>query len=684
MMWIFVRPQYREAIINERTTIVSQLQEYSLKRTDQIIRNWLNSVNYMAEEIARSPSETENIVTKTINLTPGLMRIRISEQGADQAFDVRRSLYDDIDFTNIPYDWYPSRIDPKIIVSWSRDPQQSTHFFVTERVIQIGESIFQVNMFFDATSITSEMINIPLGGIYVANVVSGDGKNIVPTQPFEFPAFLVGDASYSDQSEIELNGRDWFVMTSRFETTPFWHVIAVEDSFILQPVYDLIAFSLITGGGILLILFTFSWYVSVRVNKPVEQIIKDVEYMSELNFDHQIQPLALPEFNLMQETLENIRITLNRYQKINVEKIILEEWKNRYMMTYSEDLIAILDESKKFSFINNNFYDFLEDLGIDPKEATLDTVMNHSKINTSKFEQNTHYPDPYTIKINRCELAFYLSNEKSDYYDFQYVSIVDKDDVEQAALIILHDKTEDRLNDIKRNDMINIIVHELKNPITGVMGLSKIMLENDAIDKEEQKVLLNEINLSGERMNGLVNRFLDIQRLESGRVSIDTENVDMAKIVQNVCSVTHPLLSEKNLKTNVVKEGNNFTIKANSDLVFDAIQNLLSNAIKYGDPNRIIEIALQDVNKQLKVSITDYGYGISLEDQKKVFDKFFRVKSNIKSAREKGTGLGLAYVREIMNKHNGEIELESNESIGTRFTLVFPKGSPQAKVNNEA
>jgi|TARA_R100000963_G_C4645059_1_gene109185 signal transduction histidine kinase len=684
MIWTFVRPQYREAIINERTTIVSQLQEYSLKRTDQVIRNWLNSVNYMAEEIVRAPSETESIVTKTINLTPGLMRIRISEQGADEAFDVRRSLYDDIDFSNIPYDWYPSRIDPKIIVSWSRDPFQTIHFFVAERVIQIGESIFQVNMFFDATSITTEMINIPLGGTYVANVVSGDGNNIVPTQPFEFPSYLVGDASYSDQSQIELNGRNWFVMTSRFETTPFWHVIAVEDSFILQPVYDLIVFSLFTGGGILLILFTFSWYVSVRVNKPVEQIIKDVEYMSELNFDHQIQPLALPEFDLMQETLENIRITLNRYQKINVEKIILEEWKNKYMMTYSEDLIGILDESKQFSFVNNNFYQFLENLKLNPKKCTLEDVMNHNNITTSKFEQSSHYPDPYTIKINRCELAFYLNNEKSDYYDFQFVSIVDKDDVEQAALIILHDKTEDRLNEIKRNDMINIIVHELKNPITGVMGLSKIMLDNEAIDKEEQKVLLNEINLSGERMNGLVNRFLDIQRLESGRVSIDFENVDIAKIVQNVCSVTHPLLSEKNLKTNVTKEGKNFKIKANSDLVFDAIQNLLSNAVKYGEPRRTIEIAIQDLDHQLKVSVTDFGYGISIEDQKKVFDKFFRVKSNAKSAREKGTGLGLAYVREIMNKHNGEIELESNQSIGTRFTLVFPKVSSQTEVTSEA
>ncbi|WP_350202293.1 ATP-binding protein [Gracilimonas sp.] len=672
LMWVFVRPQYREAIINERTTIVSQLQEYSLKRSDQVIRNWLNSTNYTAEEIAKAPDQTQNIVTKTINLTPGLMRITISEQSSTESVDIRRSLYDDIDFSGIKYNWYQSRLDPMINVSWSPDTLQNTHFFIAKRVIQIAGNIYQLDMFFDASQITIELINIPLGGTYVANIVSGTGDNIVPEQPFEFPAFLVGDASYSNQSTIELNGNNWFVMTSRFQTTPFWHVIAVEDSFVLQPVYDLITYSLITGGVILFILFCFSWYVSIHVNKPVEQIITDVEYLSGLNFDHQIKPVSLPEFDLMQETLENIRLTLQRYQKINVEKIILEESKNKYMMTYSEDLIGILDENQQFSFLNNNFQSFLESLSLDPKVSSLDDILGHENIQTGKFERTIHYPNPYTIKINRAELSQSFKEGKTYFYDFQYVTIVDKEGAEQAALIILHDKTEDRLNDIKRNDMINIIVHELKNPISGVIGLSQILLENKNIAAEERGVLVDQIYLSGDRMNKLVNRFLEIQRLESGKESLELENVDLNKIVQNVHQITNPLLSEKKLKVSASKKGKNFKVKGNSDLIFDAVQNLISNAIKYGDLNRTIETQLKETEDSILFSVTDFGYGISTEDQKKIFDKFFRVKSKA-NAKEKGTGLGLAYVREIMHRHNGEIELESNEAIGSRFTLVFPK-----------
>ena len=113
--------------------------------------------------------------------------------------------------------------------------------------------------------------------------------------------------------------------------------------------------------------------------------------------------------------------------------------------------------------------------------------------------------------------------------------------------------------------------------------------------------------------------------------------------------------------------------KINSAENLDGILiNLIDNAIKYGDPGRTMEVDIKNTGDLLRFSITDFGYGISLEDQKKVFEKFFRVKSNAKSARVAGTGLGLAYVKEIVNQHKGEIKLESNEEIGSRFTIDIP------------
>lgn len=174
-------------------------------------------------------------------------------------------------------------------------------------------------------------------------------------------------------------------------------------------------------------------------------------------------------------------------------------------------------------------------------------------------------------------------------------------------------------------------------------------------------------------MNALVNRFLEVQKIEAGQNKIETERVNIAEVVEEIKAINHTHLQEKNLGLTITTKGEQFEVEANWELLFDAVQNILSNAIKYGDPGRTIEIDLHETDTHVHISVTDFGYGISMEDQKKIYDKFFRVRSNAKSARQKGTGLGLAYVKEIIHLHKGDINLESNPEIGCRFVLSFPK-----------
>lgn len=681
LILLFVRPKYKDAIINERTTIVSQLQEYSLRSADENIRDWLNASSLLGEEIITSPGETESIVQKAINYTPGLVRITLSETGSDEMLDFTRTIYEGVEFPDDITNWKPSRIDERINISWLPAQENEVDLFIAQRTIQIDSFspqgspvnlVFTLNMYFDAKRLTYELTEIPLGdGSYRTNIVGDLGNHIIETD-FLFPSELYGDASFSEKKEMKINGEDWFVMSSRFESIPFWHFIAVDDDFILEPVNRLVLFSLIAGLSILTLMVFFSWYVSLRMNKPIEQILEDIEHISNLEFDHGIRSVELPEFGVMRETLENIRLTLLRYQKINVEKIILEEWKNRYMMTYSEDLLGIIDSNGKFRFTNNHLVQFIESFGFNPSETSFKEILKNPKLELSKSNQTVHYPNPYTIKIDTAELAHFQDEETTYFYDYQYVAFEDEQEKSQGALVILHDKTKDRLLDIKRTDMINIIVHELKNPITGVVGLSKLMIDNAPMDHAEIVDLLGEIHVSGERMNDLVNRFLEVQRLEHGRTPISFSKVDLLDITNDVKSISNALLGQKNLKASVSSEGSDFIVSGSKDLLFDAIQNLLSNAIKYGDANREINIHLSKTSENIELSVTDYGFGISIEDQQKVFDKFFRVRSNLKAAQEKGTGLGLAYVKEIMHRHNGDIKLESNKKIGSRFTLIFP------------
>src|SRR5690554_813546 len=130
LLWLFVRPRYQRTIVNERTTIVSQLQEYTLRQTDNTITNWLNAVNRLSEDLINNPSETEALSEKAVNYTPGLMRILITDISTNQNINITRNIYNPVDFNTVKTEWRPSKIDKHISISWMGDSTQTASIFV--------------------------------------------------------------------------------------------------------------------------------------------------------------------------------------------------------------------------------------------------------------------------------------------------------------------------------------------------------------------------------------------------------------------------------------------------------------------------------------------------------------------------------------------------------------------------
>lgn len=130
LLWIFIRPEYKKAIINERTTIVSQLQEYSLLRADETIRDWLNATSFLAEDVIQNPGQVESIARRAINYTPGLVRISINEIGDSQSVEFTRSIFENLSFPTEIDNWYESRLDPRTNVSWISDTTQDFSFLL--------------------------------------------------------------------------------------------------------------------------------------------------------------------------------------------------------------------------------------------------------------------------------------------------------------------------------------------------------------------------------------------------------------------------------------------------------------------------------------------------------------------------------------------------------------------------
>jgi len=188
---------------------------------------------------------------------------------------------------------------------------------------------------------------------------------------------------------------------------------------------------------------------------------------------------------------------------------------------------------------------------------------------------------------------------------------------------------------------------------------------------------------SSKNLNNLINRFLDISRLESHGIKYPIVLTDVGHITKSVVELQTPQLTSKSIMVELEIGGDIPKIFVSPDLFREAVSNLLSNAIKYGGPDRTIVMALTLADQNIIFSITDHGYGIPPGAQEKIFTKFYRV-NNPKASKEIGTGLGLAYVKEIAAFHHGSIALESNPEIGCKFTMTIPAITQKHPADNHA
>lgn len=230
---------------------------------------------------------------------------------------------------------------------------------------------------------------------------------------------------------------------------------------------------------------------------------------------------------------------------------------------------------------------------------------------------------------------------------------------------IMKQKTLDEM----KSDFTNNMTHELKTPIAVAYAANDVLLNfNGTNDTEKTKKYLSITQEQLKRLSGLVEQILSMSMERRRTMSLKIEDV-------NVMSVVKHLVAQQKLKadkpvdiTTNIKE--NLTVKADRSHFSNILSNLLDNAVKYSKDKAIIKITANRYDDFIEIDITDHGIGIERSNLKYIFDKFYRVPhGNVQNV--KGYGLGLYYVKSIMDKFHGSIEVESELSKGTTFKLKF-------------
>ncbi len=227
--------------------------------------------------------------------------------------------------------------------------------------------------------------------------------------------------------------------------------------------------------------------------------------------------------------------------------------------------------------------------------------------------------------------------------------------------------------DKMKDDFIRMATHELQSPITNIRGyLEALGQEIQEKLSSDQKEMLWRINVSAKNLTELIEDILEVSRIEQGRLDITPQIINPVSIIEETAAELRNKAQEKGLSLEVKLPQNSYFIKVNAKRLRQILFNLINNALKYTKEGRIEISALADENKKrYLVWVKDTGVGISAEAQKRLFEKFYRVRTK-DTASVPGTGLGLWISKQLTEKMGGQIFVESMEAVGTKLTLVFP------------
>ncbi|MEW6068439.1 MAG: ATP-binding protein [Nitrospirota bacterium] len=248
----------------------------------------------------------------------------------------------------------------------------------------------------------------------------------------------------------------------------------------------------------------------------------------------------------------------------------------------------------------------------------------------------------------------------------------DEDSALIGSVTVLHDVAQLSAIDKIKANFLSMVSHQLKSPLSATLLQTSILLDGIVGElNEKQKDLLQKIRTRIKGMVNLIHDILDVSFIEDGGYLKQIEQLDIAEILQRTVEVMQPQSHDKNMTIQVTTEGRLPFISGNRSSMEAMFINLINNAIKYTPSGGQVSVKMFENAQNIQIEVSDTGIGIENKDIPRIFDKFYRVKSEATKNIE-GTGLGLSIVKCIVDAHNGNIFVDSVVGKGTTFTILLP------------
>jgi signal transduction histidine kinase/DNA-binding response OmpR family regulator len=245
-----------------------------------------------------------------------------------------------------------------------------------------------------------------------------------------------------------------------------------------------------------------------------------------------------------------------------------------------------------------------------------------------------------------------------------------KREVEAFSQSVVKAKEELERSSKFKDQFLSTMSHELRTPLNAVLGFSDLLGEDRYGSlNEKQRRYVNHISTGGKHLLRLINDILDLSRIEAGRLQLTIETVRVDTSLSEACDTLQPLASKKN--HHLIKHpAPGLSVRADGTRLKQILMNLIGNAVKFTPDGGTIELAAKKIDDHVRLEVRDSGPGIPPDEQKRIFEAFYRLTQNAKAAE--GSGLGLAITQRLVELHGGKLGLESEPGLGSCFFFTLP------------
>ena len=412
-------------------------------------------------------------------------------------------------------------------------------------------------------------------------------------------------------------------------------------------------------GGFLLSRFSVN-----RFLRPIYSLIGAIKEIKAGNMNRQAEVMGKDEIAELTLEFNHMTQRLQQYEQSNLGTLMSEKNKSLAIVKNISDPLIVLDTNFRVILLNDACESFFE---ISEEKA----MSRHFLESIRNGELYDFICDAVDSREETLQRILHLKSGDEDYYFNVIVSRIKNFDSSLNGLVILlQNVTQLKQLDKIRTDFIATISHEFKTPLTSIMmGTNLLLKKGMGPLNEEQSDVLQAIQEDGERLTALVDDLLELTRIESGKAVYKFEACSVDGILATSAKQFYGQARQRDINLLCEYEEGLPRVRADYEKITWVLNNLLSNAFKYTNSGDDIAVSAMVKDGRMHISVKDTGVGIPEEYIGRIFDKFVQVKDGNFEVR--GTGLGLAVVKQIIEAHGGRIWCESRLDSGSSFTFTL-------------